>query len=173
MRLNLRFLLVLLCLVALADYSRAVEITGGLHLGSQHFPAKEYSNSNPGAYLRFDSVQVGAYRNSYGRPTVYAGWVQPVGPVDLMLGVASGYDRRCSTHTNTTITKEVSPDGIRTATYRTTWEECYGFSKTKLAPLAAISYTLPEVAHATPRVWLMPGIKGSSTVLHLSIEHKF
>lgn len=174
MRLNLRFLLVLLCLVALADYSRAVEVTAGLHIGSHHFPDRDYFHgSNPGAYVQFDSVQVGAYRNSYGRTTAYLGYVQPVGPVDLMVGVASGYDKRCSTHTSVTVTKEVSPDGIRTATYRKTWEDCKGFSSHKLAPLAVVSYKLPEVSRVAPRVWLMPGLKDSSTAVGLSIETKF
>lgn len=46
----------------------------GQHIGSQHWPSRDYNNVNPGLYYRSDTNwTVGAYRNSYRRLSVYAG----------------------------------------------------------------------------------------------------
>lgn len=148
----------------------------GLHLGSAHVPQHQQNNVNPGLYLRVDDNQVGFYRNSYGRTTVYAGHSFPVGPVELMVGVASGYDKRCSTTSTDTVhteTEAVHGYGKVTRTYTTTETHttCEGFSKHALTPLAAISYVVPvSIFNARPRIWFMPGISKASSVAHVSLE---
>lgn len=62
----------------------------GLHLATAHVrPGLE--GVNPGAYVQCDAVRVGAYRNSIGRNTVYAGGVVEVGPWNVLIGAATGY----------------------------------------------------------------------------------
>ena len=47
--------------------------TLGLHLGSQHYPAKNFNNLNPGAYyISDDGWTVGTYYNSVRKQSVYA-----------------------------------------------------------------------------------------------------
>ena len=55
----------------------------GLHLISAHWPGcydfegecRRYEVATPGIYARHeDGATFGAYRNSYGRPSAYAGW---------------------------------------------------------------------------------------------------
>jgi hypothetical protein len=131
----------------------------GLHMASIHAPQRDQSNSNPGLYLRMDRYQLGGYRNSHHRPTFYAGYAVHVGSLDLMLGVASGYQRRCRQFEVQTPKKVVL------------MEECKGFSRGALTPLAAMSYAVPiSIAGATPRIWFMPGFKSASSVAHLSLE---
>ena len=56
--------------------------TLGLHIGSQHFPAQQYNNFNPGAYYIHDNgATVGTYYNSERRQSVYAGWTWGLWPV--------------------------------------------------------------------------------------------
>lgn len=62
----------------------------GLHLATAHVRT-DLENVNPGAYVQCDNVQAGAYRNSIGRTTVYAGYVVQAGPVDVLIGAATGY----------------------------------------------------------------------------------
>lgn len=79
-------LLLLLPLVASA------ENTYGIHLGSWH-SSPGYNNSNPGVYVRSgNGLQVGAYYNSYSRPSVYVAKFVELSPhVDFMYGLATGY----------------------------------------------------------------------------------
>ena len=69
--------------------------TLGLHIGSQHFPAQQYNNFNPGAYYIHDNgATVGTYYNSERRQSVYAGWTWDSGPWRLQVGAITGYERR-------------------------------------------------------------------------------
>lgn len=68
------------------------ETVYGLHVGSQHFPAREFNNSNPGLYVRAADWQVGMYHNSYRDTTAYVARAWPLGNgFELMLGGATGY----------------------------------------------------------------------------------
>ena len=68
--------------------------TLGLHIGSQHFPAQQYNNFNPGAYYIHDNgATVGTYYNSERRQSVYAGWTWDSGPWRLQVGAITGYER--------------------------------------------------------------------------------
>lgn len=62
----------------------------GLHLATAHVRT-DLQDFNPGAYLQCDHLQAGAYRNSIGRPTVYAGYVLQAGPWQVLAGAATGY----------------------------------------------------------------------------------
>ena len=69
--------------------------TLGVHIGSQHFPAQQYNNFNPGAYYIHDNgATVGTYYNSERRQSVYAGWTWDSGPWRLQVGAITGYERR-------------------------------------------------------------------------------
>ena len=82
-----------LLLLALAGWAQAGTL--GLHIGSQHFPAQQYNNFNPGAYYIHDNgATVGTYYNSERRQSVYAGWTWDSGPWRLQVGAITGYERR-------------------------------------------------------------------------------
>ena len=79
---------------ALALSGMANAGTLGLHIGSQHFPAQQYNNANPGAYYIHDNgATVGTYYNSERRQSVYAGWTWDYGPWRLQVGAITGYLR--------------------------------------------------------------------------------
>ena len=81
-------------LVALALAGAAHADTLGFHIGSQHFPAKQYNNANPGVYYIHDSgATIGTYYNSERRQSVYAGWTWDHGPWRLQAGAITGYKR--------------------------------------------------------------------------------
>ena len=81
-----------LLLLALAGWAQAGTL--GLHIGSQHFPAKDFNNSNPGVYYISDQGwTVGTYYNSERRQSVYAGWTWDYGPWRLQAGAITGYRR--------------------------------------------------------------------------------
>ena len=81
-------------LVALALTGAAHADTLGFHIGSQHFPAKQYNNFNPGAYyIRSSGATIGTYYNSERRQSVYAGWTWDYGPWRLQAGAITGYRR--------------------------------------------------------------------------------
>lgn len=72
--------------------------TVGLHIGSQHWPQKDYTNSNPGLYYRAQGgFTIGAYRNSERHLGVYLGQTYEgrYGPfrAAATLGVVYGYER--------------------------------------------------------------------------------
>lgn len=86
-RIGWALLLSLTCGVASAG-------TLGLHIGSQHYPARAYNNANPGAYYIHDNgATVGTYYNSERRQSVYAGWTWDSGPWRLQVGAITGYKR--------------------------------------------------------------------------------
>lgn len=62
----------------------------GLHMVTAHVRS-DLQNFNPGVSVQCDQAKAGTYRNSIGRTTTYAGYVVPVGPVDLLIGAATGY----------------------------------------------------------------------------------
>lgn len=69
--------------------------TLGIHIGSHHFPSKEYNNVNPGVYyIADDGATVGTYYNSERRQSVYAGWTFDSGPWRLQVGAITGYQGR-------------------------------------------------------------------------------
>ena len=81
-------------LVALALAVAAHADTVGFHIGSQHFPAKQYNNFNPGAYyIHSSGATIGTYYNSERRQSVYAGWTWDYGPWRLQAGAITGYRR--------------------------------------------------------------------------------
>ena len=81
-------------LVALALAGAAHADTVGFHIGSQHFPAKQYNNFNPGAYyIHSSGATIGTYYNSERRQSVYAGWTWDYGPWRLQAGAITGYRR--------------------------------------------------------------------------------
>ena len=66
--------------------------TLGFHLFSQHLPADNYNNINPGIYYRLAEGPVaGIYRNSVRRTSVYAGYTWQYGRFDLTTGAVTGY----------------------------------------------------------------------------------
>lgn len=69
--------------------------TIGVHLGSQHYPARDYNNVNLGTYVVHENgCTYGSYMNSIRRPTAYVGYmIKGVGfkQLDLVVGVAGGY----------------------------------------------------------------------------------
>lgn len=71
----------------------------GLHLATAHFgsaTAAQLQGSNPGIYLRTDAgLTLGAYRNSHGLRSSYAGWTWTTddGRWSLTAGGVTGYPR--------------------------------------------------------------------------------
>ena len=81
-------------MVALALAGTAHADTLGFHIGSQHFPAKQYNNFNPGAYyIHSSGATIGTYYNSERHQSVYAGWTWDYGPWRLQAGAITGYRR--------------------------------------------------------------------------------
>jgi hypothetical protein len=69
--------------------------TVGVHLGSIHFPQRDFNNSNPGLYYRSDGGwTVGAYRNSLRRTSAYAGHTWQWDRLALTAGGVTGYADR-------------------------------------------------------------------------------
>jgi hypothetical protein len=96
MRHLVRRLLVLLsavcCASAWSADGDAPKDTLGFHLFSQHLPAADYNNINPGIYYRLAEGPVaGLYRNSVRRTSVYAGYTWQWGRFDLTTGAVTGY----------------------------------------------------------------------------------
>ena len=93
----LRALLVLL--TAFAAPARAADgdapkDTIGFHLFSQHFPAADYNNINPGIYYRLaEGPVMGVYRNSVRRASIYAGYTWQWGRFDLTTGAVTGHSK--------------------------------------------------------------------------------
>jgi hypothetical protein len=79
--------LVLVCTGAAAHAD-----TLGFHLVSQHLPASNYNNFNPGVYYRLSEGPVaGIYRNSLRRTSIYAGYTWHYKRLDLTVGAVTGY----------------------------------------------------------------------------------
>lgn len=68
--------------------------TIGLHLGSMHFPAKDFNNVNPGIYIKTENNYVaGGYYNSIRKPSFYLGKNFEYKMFSLTVGGVTGYDR--------------------------------------------------------------------------------
>lgn len=81
--------------LGVAAHRPAAAGTLGIHIGSQHFPSKDYNNVNPGVYyIADDGATVGTYYNSERRQSVYAGWTFDSGPWRLQVGAITGYQGR-------------------------------------------------------------------------------
>lgn len=77
----------------------AASLVLGAHLATAHVgsQADGLRFVTPGVYARLDSgLTVGAYSNSYGRGSVYAGWTvsTPDGRFSLTAGAVTGYPAR-------------------------------------------------------------------------------
>jgi hypothetical protein len=128
----------------------------GLHLASYHAQHHDYQNNvNPGAYVECDGWTAGAYRNTLSRTSAYAGYTLRSGPFALSLGAISGYQKR--------IEAVPCQRGRRTGCTRE-----YGFSDSAFTPMVAPSVTLGPA-----RLWYIPSIGVSSSVLHLSLQKEF
>jgi hypothetical protein len=167
--------LVLLC--ALAPAMAGEEgLTVGVHTWSAHEPRGEYSNDNPGAYVRHGGWQVGAYRNSLRRPTVYvAAEVFGLGQVSVAVGAATGYRGERRTVSCESVASDLRMS-IGTARQHDADGSMHCWRQTSswrhaLAPLITASVALPPVAGLTPRLTYLPrlGAFGAHT-LHLSLE---
>jgi hypothetical protein len=160
--------------------AHAEGITVGLHLASVHVPAKDgQNNTNAGFYLRSAAgLTAGVYENTLRRTSLYAGKSFALGPVDVVVGIVSGYQRKCTERTEQIGTRlPTTPPGHVTgppvAVYATQ-QECSGFARGWLTPMVAPSVALPfALFGATPRLWVIPSVSAASSVLHLSVEHSF
>jgi hypothetical protein len=141
----------------------AAAITIGAHLGSVHLPERaEQNNRNFGAYAREGAWTFGAYRNTIRRNSLYAAHSWQLGDLSLGVGAVSGYQRKC-------VRTAVALPALGSGWMR--WDQsCTGASRGALAPMLLASYALPRSAIGTPRLTILPGIKGSANVLHLSLE---
>jgi hypothetical protein len=133
-------------MLALACASPVLADDGGpavvLHLTSTH-SRSGFDNGNLGlAHQWANGVVVGAFHNSYGRTSAYAGWlwrIDAAGRWGLFLGGATGYGE----------TDERLP----------------------IAPVLAPSIRLPLTAEIAARLsWFMDPREGAAQVLHLSLE---
>lgn len=136
--------------------------TVGVHVASRHFPGRTHLHDvNPGLYVVSPEGWVaGGYRNSLGRPSMYAGKVFTAGPASLTLGLISGYRRHLTIHE----TQCTDP----AYTWCTRWDTGV---KTAITGLVAPSVRLPVVAGVSARLtWLPSYGQLKSNALHLSIE---
>lgn len=147
----------------------------GIHLASAHFPAQlGQNNDNFGLYLRKDNWQVGAYRNTFDRSTIYVSYNHKLAVFDVLFGAATGYKKLCEDVAYLMSGKRyVRNDVSAYLESRLRFEEeCVGFSKHSVTPVFALSWQAPEVLGVFPRFTVVPGTKKSSSVLHLSLEMK-
>ena len=158
-------------------FAASAQTTMGLHTFSVHAPDGNENNDNFGAYVQHKRLIVGGYRNSLNRDTGYVGYVHPLGHgFDAMIGVASGYSRKCESYTiqtgeKLTITKHKGEYSKTTTPVYETRERCSGFGRGYFVPAAALGYTAPfSVLGATPKLTLVPGFKHNGSVLHLSFQ---
>jgi hypothetical protein len=160
--------------------ARAEGLIVGLHLASVHTPARDgQNNTNTGVYVRDASgLTAGAYVNTQRRTSLYVGQQFDLGPIDVTVGIVSGYQRRC---TDTQVQVDTMPAANRPghipAPPRPVYEtrhECKGFARGYLTPMVVPSVALPfSVLSVTPRIWFMPSFGKQSSVMHLSAERVF
>jgi hypothetical protein len=155
---NARDILIATCVAASAHASAA---TFGVDLASMHIPRAPFeNNANPGAYVLTDSgVLFGAYHNTWRRTSLMLGYDLKLGPVDLLIGAVTGYQR----HTRFVPCDAGSP-------YTRCWIN-EGWSRGAVSPMLAPSIALPAVLGLTPRLSLIPSPR--CQVVHLSIERRF
>lgn len=116
----------------------------GLSLGSYHLDrAAGLQEFNPGAYIACDRWTGGVYKNSFGRPSIFVGYILPLGPVDITLGFVTGYEKRI-------IYEGPARDSERArgcSTYCYVWEGSGG----KISPII-----LPSIRLGNVRVGIIP-----------------
>lgn len=142
--------------------ANAEPVVVGLHLGSVHVPHRiDQRNVNPGAYVRFgNGLTLGAYRNTLGRESVYAGYTfNVIGRIDLTLGAVTGYERKVVARYYKPVCADGNP-GPCTLTK--------GFTRHRVGLLVAPSIRLPGVAGFTPRLSALAG--DDAVAIHLSVE---
>lgn len=156
--------------------------TIGLHLVSAHVPGHDgQNNHNFGAYVVTESgLTAGFYENTIKRTSLYVGQTFDVGPLDVGVGVVSGYQRKCDrvvVVTGRQTTVERRDDGSTVTSSGPTFGEkdrCVGASRGALAPMATISYAAPVTfLGLTPRAWLLLPTNKSDLVFHLSADLRF
>ncbi len=172
--------------LGICDKAKAEGVIG-VHTLSAHIPQHNQMNQNWGAYIRSaDQVEAGIYRNSFNRTGVYVAkgfnlTQGPAGTLGVQVGLVSGYKRECTRTYATAPGKHHSErheDGS-SASYsepdKVTWSErCEGFSRGAITPLAGFTYTAPgAIMGVTPRLQFVPGLKGHSSVVHLTLEAKW
>jgi hypothetical protein len=70
--------------------------TVGVHVYTEHFSNAQLQNVNPGVYwVGANGLTIGAYINSYDRPSEYMGYTWQGERFSLMLGAATGYGGQC------------------------------------------------------------------------------
>ena len=133
-----------------------IPVAVGLHVASAHVPRlDDQNNINPGAYvLTQGGFVAGAYHNTLRRTSIYAGHISAWGPVDLAVGVVTGYRERCTV-------------------WGTGWE-CRGFSRHAATLMIVPSVRLPALLPGVhPRISYVPrvGAGARSNTVHVSIEY--
>lgn len=88
---------IIACLAVTIGATAAQCATVGVHLGTAHFGqyGKTMSSENPGIYIEDGGYTAGIYRNSYSKPSTYAGYTGrwASGMLSLTAGVVTGYPR--------------------------------------------------------------------------------
>jgi len=138
----------------------APSVAIGAHLLSHHFPAHDWQNNeNGGIYIRatagpLEGLQAGAYRNTLRRTSVYLGVMlsgpkTPIGEIQFLAGAVSGYQRRWN------------------------GDHYVGRSPGALAPMVSPTIALLSVGGLTPRLYVIPGVRGCSSALSFALEGGF
>ena len=143
----------------------------GLHLLSLHVPHNaDLREVNPGVYARMDGFTAGAYANSIGRLSVYAGYTveTPDQRFALTVGAVSGYRR---------LESQVDCNALGVSSIRARWPYCYtesGSSQRTWAPLLAPSIRAFELDGIVGRVTWLPKLgHGTVNTLHFSLEKTY
>ena len=164
---------VLAACLGFAAFDARSETSVGVHTFSAHVPAKDsQNNENFGLYVRHNDWTVGAYHSTHRRTAAYVAYSLPLwGGVDLMAGLAYGYQEKCSDSTQIVTTKKEKEGVTYTQKEKVTTTTCTGFSRGAITPLAGLTYAPSWTFMGfKPRGWLAPGFGKSSTVIHLSVE---
>ena len=143
--------------------------TIGIDTVSVHIPHESYlSGLNPGAYVRFENgLTGGAYRNSFDRLSLWAGYTAEAGPFALTVGAVSGYQMETTTSVVPCRADQLVPGHTVVCTYSNTLGNTHGPIGLLLTP----SFRLPTMYGVTPRISLLPKFSAKGhTVLHLSAE---
>lgn len=158
---------------AQAQASDAEPLTFGLHTFSAHLGGDmpesfKPNNANFGLYVREGQWVAGGYRNTLGRPSLYAGYVFEYQRAALTVGVVSGYQIHRVEWYGKCDYGKVSAPGY----------PCYrddGYSKGWLSLLASPSYVVWREDKYAARISYIPRIGGlnHSSVVHLSLEGTF
>ena len=125
--------------------------TIGIDIGSIHLPKHEWQHGfNPGVYyVSEEGLTAGLFLNSIGRVSGLLGVTAEANALAFTVGAVSGY--------------QYKPVGRHTE----------GSSPGYITFFLQGSYRLPfEVMEMHPRVGVIPGFQGTSTVITFSIERK-